>query len=292
MKRVCRLSLMLLGLLTVGIVVPQVILPSADLFQRDANQPLNAEIEQVEDTVDWTVYHVVYDSTNGQRVPALLGIPKVGEGPFPLMIVQHGLGGSKEVNYVQMLSLGLAKAGYATLRIDAHSHGERGALPTGGNSLQVAMQMVQTGGWVQSIVDMRRAIDFAETQEQVDADRIGYLGISMGAIMGGVLCGVDERIDVAILVLGGSFSGIMPGLWAHIDPASYIANFAPRPLLMLNGKNDPLIPPAAAQALYDAAQEPKRIVWYETGHMVPPIEAIQEVAAFLSEHLPVATPAQ
>lgn len=261
---------------------------SPHLYDRDPNQPLNPEVTTFEDTADWTVFHVCFDSTNGQRVPALVGIPKAGQKPYPLLMVQHGLRGNKNVDYVRLPALELAKAGYASVRIDAHSHGER-ADPAGANA-SVVLAMIQNGGWAQSIVDMRRALDYCATRDDIDMERVGYIGISMGAIMGGVLCGVEERIDAAVLMLGGSLGALIPGLLDSIDPANYIANFAPRPLLMLNGKQDPLIVPAAAQRLYDAAKDPKKIVWYDTAHMLPPEEAVKEASAFLAEYLPARKP--
>lgn len=259
------------------------------LYDRDPAQPLNAEVKPFEDTADWTVYHVVFDSTKGQRVPALLGLPKVGVKPFPLLMVQHGLGGDKNVEYVRLPALELAKAGYATLRVDAHSHGER-LIGQGGDAMARVFSMVQDGGWAQSIVDLRRGLDYCASRDDLDMTRVGYMGVSMGAIMGGVLCGVDDRIDAAALLLGGSLGVLLPGFFDHIDPANYIAAFAPRPLLMLNGKQDPLITPAAAQKLFDAAKEPKKIVWYETAHTLPPEEAVKEVSAFLVQHVPPTKP--
>lgn len=263
---------------------------SVQLYDRDPNQALNAEVTTFEDTADWTVYHVLFDSTNGQRAPALLGIPKTGEKPYPLLMLQHGLGGDKNVEYVRLPALELAKAGYATIRIDAHSHGERVAANVQGDMMARILGMVQGGGWVQSIVDMRRGLDYCASRDDIDMERVGYMGVSMGAIMGGVLCGVDDRIDAAVLMLGGSLGAFMPGLFDAIDPANYIANFAGRPLLMLNGKQDPIITPAAAQRLYDAAKDPKKIVWYDTGHTLPLTEAVQEVTAFLGEHVPTTKP--
>ncbi len=260
---------------------------SVDLYKRDPNQPLNAEVKVVEDTADWTVYHVLFDSTNGQRVPALLGIPKTHAAPHALIMLQHGLGGSKEADYVAQPALAFAKAGYATIRLDACSHGERCTQAEQGNALARIGSLIQGNGWAQSIVDMRRGLDYCATRNDIDMQRIGYMGVSMGAIMGGVLCGVDDRIDAAALILGGSFKGMFPIALDRIDPAQYIASFAPRPLLMLNGKQDPIVPPAAAQRLYDAAKDPKRIVWYDTGHIVPIEEAVREVTTFFGEHVPV-----
>jgi dienelactone hydrolase len=266
--------------------------PDVHLYDRDASQLLNAEVKLVEDTADWALYHVAYDSTRGQRVPALLGLPKAGAAPYPLLLLQHGLGGDKNVDYVRLPALELAKVGYATLRMDAHSHGERAVkgAPDSDNMVARVISMVQNGGWAQSVVDLRRGLDYCASRPDVDMTRVGYMGVSMGAIMGGVLCGVDDRIDAAVLLLGGSLGVLLPGFFDAIDPVHYIAGFAPRPLLMLNGKQDPLITPAAAQRLFDAAGEPKRIVWYETTHTLPQDEAVKEVTTFLAQHVPAAKP--
>lgn len=261
--------------------------PPVELYQRNPDQPLNAERAEFEATDQATVYRVLIDSANGERVPMLLTIPKAGEGPFPVVMVQHGLGGHKDVDYVRPIAIGLAAQGYASLRIDAALHGERRPenLQEPQNIMEAFFLMLRTG-WVQSIADMRRGLDFLATCDEVDAERIGYIGISMGAIMGGVLAGIDERIDGVVLIIGGSWNaGANPPRAPELDPATFIGLMAPRPVLMLNGKNDPIVPPAWADHLYNAAKEPKRIVWYDTEHSVPPVEAMAEIQQFLAEHV-------
>ncbi len=38
---------------------------------------------------------------------------------------------------------------------------------------------------------------------------------------------------------------------------------------MVNGIDDPQMPRAAVEALYDAAREPKELIWLQTGHLMP-----------------------
>jgi len=55
----------------------------------------------------------------------------------------------------------------------------------------------------------------------------------------------------------------------ELEPERYIALIAPRPLVMVNGIDDPQMPRAAVEALFAAAREPKSIVWLRTGHLMP-----------------------
>ena len=57
--------------------------------------------------------------------------------------------------------------------------------------------------------------------------------------------------------------------FSEFEPARYVAAIAPRPLLMVNGVDDPQMPASAVRSLYAAAGEPKSIVWLRTGHLMP-----------------------
>ncbi|HYS94258.1 MAG TPA: alpha/beta hydrolase, partial [Candidatus Acidoferrales bacterium] len=54
-----------------------------------------------------------------------------------------------------------------------------------------------------------------------------------------------------------------------LEPTRYIARIAPRPLLMVNGARDSLIPRANVDALYEAARQPKDILWVRSEHVQP-----------------------
>jgi len=57
--------------------------------------------------------------------------------------------------------------------------------------------------------------------------------------------------------------------FTDLEPERFIALIAPRPILMVNGIDDPQMPSAAVRALFDAAAEPKSLVWLHTGHLMP-----------------------
>ena len=57
--------------------------------------------------------------------------------------------------------------------------------------------------------------------------------------------------------------------FADLAPERYAARIAPRPILMVNGVDDPQMPRRAVEALYAAARQPKTIIWLRTGHLMP-----------------------
>ena len=55
---------------------------------------------------------------------------------------------------------------------------------------------------VQWAKDLGRAIDYLETRKDIDSHRLAYYGLSLGAIWGPVLTGVEPRLKVSVLVGG------------------------------------------------------------------------------------------
>jgi len=99
--------------------------------------------------------------------------------------------------------------------------------------------------YVQRSQDMRRAIDYLATREDIDMSRLAYVGLSWGGQMGPVMIATESRFRTGILLLGGICA-------CERHPASDPANFAPRvkiPILQINGKEDSLYP-------YETAQRP------------------------------------
>jgi cephalosporin-C deacetylase-like acetyl esterase len=260
-------------------------------YDYDASLPLDVEQNEVKRTDAFVQYHLWYTSAHDQRVSALLTIPTKPPKP-PVTFVQHGYGDSKTVDYVQWPTVFLVAQGYAVISIDSQYHGER-ARKDRRQELFDPRSAAMRDAFVQTVIDLRRAVDLLRAREDVDGQRIGYLGMSMGAMLGAVFCGIDERVKAVCLVVGGGGLGRMLGNQPEsaagtnlkiIDPVYYAGMISPRPLLMINGRQDHTVPPAAAQALFDAAREPKRIEWYEGGHTDPPLDKAQQwISDFFSK---------
>ena len=120
---------------------------------------------------------------------------------------------------------------------------------------------------------------------------MGLLGYSMGSMMGSILGAVDDRIGAFALCVGGDpilpIVGQIPvalrGLAYDVSPSLYVGHIAPRPILMLNGRQDTTMPEAASHLLYAAAQEPKEQMWYESGHLLPPEAGMKAITWILAK---------
>lgn len=269
----------------------KIMVPASLLFEYDREAPLDPEREMLISNQLYERYHISFQSTNNQRVTGWLTMPARGKKPFPCIMVGHGLGGSKQD--FEMIYDYLATRGYATLALDAQYHGER---KVEGMDILGRRYHTMREVLMQSVVDNRRGLDYLETLPDIDRARTGYLGISMGVLIGAPFVSIDKRIVTAVMLVGGGDfeiimrdSSLLPFVllretsgiplsevaakFKAVDPVNHIQNFAPRPLLMLNGKNDNVVPPTASQALFDAAGQPKKIIWYDSGH-IPPFDKV------------------
>jgi dienelactone hydrolase len=126
------------------------------------------------------------------------------------------------------------------------------------------------GWWV---AELRQSIDYLESRKDVDARKIGYQGISFGSTWAPLFLALEPRLRCGILLLGGLF--VMPSPAKPLPPELEAFNFAPHittPVLMLNGRHDPIFPYETAQLplyrLLGSPPEQKRHVTFPSGHSV------------------------
>ena len=230
-------------------------------------------------------------TSRGDRVPGLLLLPP-GPGPFPLVLLQHGAGGSKDADYLGPVRLPWAQRGLAVASIDFPLHGERvsaklseqllATLASSSRPAQGAIALFEEFAR-QAVTDLSRALDALGALPEIDASRIGYGAFSLGAILGSLFIPYDARVRAAALAVGGA--GIGP---KALDPVAHIGRFAPRPLLFVNATRDERIPRAAAEALHAAAGDPKEVLWFDAGHRDLPGHALKAMWHFFANHLAVA----
>ena len=137
--------------------------------------------------------------------------------------------------------------------------------------------------------DIGRTIDYLETRKDIQADKLAYLGWSWGGFMGGIMPAVEKRFKVVILNVGGME---MHKTLPEVDQINFIPRVT-QPVLMLNGKHDMFFPVETSQkpmfALLGSPAKDKKIVIYESGHLVPRNEFVRESLSWLDKYLgPVA----
>ena len=218
-----------------------------------------------------------------ETVTALLCTPAGKSGPFPLVIAVHGLNSNKAQVCAQVAPA-LAKQGFAVLAPDMPMHGERAGRPRALFEQRDFVGALRRHR--QSVLDVRQSIDVAETLPEVDVSRgVVLVGYSMGSWINSIAGAADVRVRAMVLMVGGahdlSQARIFPQLSAA-DARFALANFAPRPVLMLNAKRDAIVTPEMAERLFAGANEPKELRWYDTGHLLP-AKAYDDAAKWIAK---------
>lgn len=263
-------------------------------YAYDSKAPLNTNASTMGEYGDMH-YEVEFSSTHGQRVTGILSYPEQVGPPVPVVILIHGKGDHKQVDYISAGEQFIRNAGYAVLRIDLYNHGPRKYnefdFSFDGPARYRSREVI-----TQSVFDLRRAVDFIESREELDHNRIGYFGISLGGIIGTIFSGVDDRIKVPVNALAGGQLNLMFGVkklseehqnyLSVMDPINYVERISPRPLLMINAENDEVIPPETSRILFNKAKEPKKIIWYEARHKTIPLKkTYEEGISWFDKHL-------
>ncbi len=144
-----------------------------------------------------------------ERVPVLMVAPAGAKGKLPVMIVLHGTGGSKEG--VQSWLEDFAKQGIIGVAIDARYHGGRANAGKGSTAYVAAITkawQVPAGKpmehpfYYDTVWDLWRLLDVLEARDNIDAKRMGMMGISMGGIQTWLAASVDDRVKVAAPLIG------------------------------------------------------------------------------------------
>jgi dienelactone hydrolase len=140
-----------------------------------------------------------------ERVPVLIYRPAKAAKKLPAVIVLHGTGGNKEAQRPWLLHL--AKRGIMGVAIDARHHGERAGDARGAEAYNEAIvrawkakpgEPQEHPFYYDTCWDIWRTADYLETRDDVDPQRLGIIGISMGGIETWLAASVDERFRVVV----------------------------------------------------------------------------------------------
>lgn len=282
-----------------------------DLPPRDG--AISAKIVSQMEYETYLLEKLVLDLNGIEIVPAFFVKPKNNEKSFPSILYNHAHGGNYNLGKDELLvgrdalqeppyAKELTSNGYAALCIDSWCFGERG----GRRESAIFKEMLWKGQvlWGMMVYDSLRALDYLVSRPDVDAMRIGTMGISMGSTMAWWTAALDTRVKVCIdlccltdfeaLIDAQGLDGhgiyyYVPSLMKHFSTAKINALIAPRAHLSLAGNYDQLTPPAGLDRIdqelrrvYEEAGAEKawQLKRYEIGHFETALMR-SEVISFL-----------
>jgi hypothetical protein len=156
------------------------------------------------------------------------------------------------------------------------------------------------------------AADYLVARTDVDPARVIMVATSFAVPFATQTAALDDRFANVALIYGagrmqdvlaanltlrpsflrGAAAWLAMRPFAGFAPERYIGRIAPRPLIMVNGIDDPQMPRNAVEALYEAAREPKDLIWLRTGHLLPSDSAlIRQLVDTALARLPALRPA-
>ncbi|MCC6486898.1 MAG: alpha/beta fold hydrolase [Candidatus Hydrogenedentes bacterium] len=266
-------------------------------FNHEPAVPLEGRVVREWDKDDTLRLKIVFRGAQGFLVPAYLEFPKQAQKPYPLVLLLHGWSGNKENWYEDeniisggVMRKALLGEGYAVLAMDAATHGERSneidyqhvnafddpGAPARKNYFTYAEISIQT------VKDYRRALDYLTERGDVDMNRIGLVGYSMGGMDSFYLLSVEPRIKMAVACV----PPLLSDGYGPASPIDYSWGIGQKPLLMLMGRQDDMYDAGRVQASYDQyIKSPNsNLIWYDQGHKLTAIY-VPDALAWVKEHL-------
>ena len=195
-----------------------------------------------------------------EHVPGLLYLPAEHEEPMPLVLIQHPGMGSKEDYFVAEVGRAWARRGWICAGLDAPLHGERSSADP--------MSLFRNPERYPEIraqfaAEVRTMLDLLAAQFPVNMDRLGFVGYSMGSMLGIPAVARDGRFKAAAfcLVGEGGLAGSVEGPDADISLLKGVA------VRVVGKLQDQLIPRDRTEALYNALPSTEKdIRWLPGGH--------------------------
>ena len=240
------------------IVSEQVMHPRRRTEDNDlTNMPLPAE-------------DIEFTSRDGTRLSGWFIPAPTGSTPAPGIVLSHGWARSR----CELLPHAefLHRAGFAVLMFDYRHRGS-----SDGDAITMGVE--ERG-------DLVAALDAIEARPEVDATRIGVLGMSMGGVIAVVVAAQDPRVRA--IVAEGPFAThntILTRSLRHysklplarfapivrwmlerrfgaslreVEPIRFIRQFAPRPIFIIGDEHDAVVGVEDSRVMFDEAGEPKR----------------------------------
>ncbi|MEA3365301.1 MAG: alpha/beta hydrolase family protein [Candidatus Hydrogenedentes bacterium] len=264
-----------------------------DLVEKGSEIPLDAQVFKSEDRDAFRLDTLELRVTPGRVIQAMLAVPAAAQAPMRAVVAIHGHGGSRMTSFdpeqriYKLFGAALAKDGFVVISTDVGQHEvyEEGRTLMG-----------------ERLWDLMRCVDYLRSRDDVDPERIGCAGLSLGGEMAMWLGAMDPRIAATVSAGFLTYMDQMEqnhcmcwkfdGLRELVDFPDIYAMIAPRPLQCQNGLQEPrtqFTPDLARKALLEivpayrnlGAPGNVELIVHEGGHEI----ALEPMVRFLQEHL-------
>jgi dienelactone hydrolase len=165
-----------------------------------------------------------------------------GKGPFPGLLISHGMGGSAET-FSRRKAQEFVKWGFVCVATDYTHFDGKG-------------DRKEFGASPENIVRAKICLDLLAGLSTVDSKRLAAYGNSMGALLTiGLAAAAPERLAASAITAGGvnEVSGFPA---PSVEEAAKIRS----PFLILHGSKDTTVPPERSALLKDALEKNKVVV--------------------------------
>ncbi len=283
-----------------GLVLAAVVVLAAALWLAGGRRVSYGALARVDTVPDsspsgrYRVERVTLTTTSGRTIGCLLRVPAVPDDAAreATLLVAGGQGtGARAVLLLDSLFTGTAIACDYPWAPLLRARG-----------VALVRQLPRLRGELVATPDLLAVVaTFLAAHPEADTTRLVGLGASLGVPPVAAWAAADARVKAVALVYGGADLGrVLASTFARdvpawvplrllgwlagralrpVEPGRTVGGIAPRPLLVIAGADDDWIPRASVEALDAAAGEPKRLIWFTTGHMRPGNERLLRMLA-------------
>ena len=174
-----------------------------------ASDGLQASIQLKQSQREWEQYAVSYPTAHPTRyeknntVLADYFQPRNAEGA-PLVVLFHGIGDELLIP-CKSLARALVRKGLACFVPYSVFHSRR--MP---DEVKHRYPSLTPDEWFEhyliSVTDIRQAIDWAKSRPEINAEKVGVVGISFGGFISAITMGIDHRIGAGVFLIAGGNS--------------------------------------------------------------------------------------
>jgi dienelactone hydrolase len=223
-------------------------------------------------TIHRSGYHIekiVYQTLPETPVPAHLYVPENLKQPAPAILFYNGhwWPDAKTRPDFQAFCINLARLGFVVLTFDPFGQGERGISTRDHRRVESLLVGIAQQGVAE--YETQCALQYLLSRKEVDPQRIGMTGASGGGYNTWITAALDDRIKVAVPVVGTSdfyeqiavtrpldwyhaseHCHFVPGLIHYANNHEFAAMVAPRPLLIIAASQGQSFPIEGVRAVY------------------------------------------